>query len=479
MLNNLYQSLQASSPAAVTVVAVALMLFLGFAMTRLTKRCRLPNVTAYLLTGILIGPYVLDLIPAEVAAGMDFIADIALAFIAFGIGQFFRFSSLRRSGARSALIMLCESTLAVAAVFLLTYPILRLPLAIALPLSALAAVTAPASTAMTIRQTGARGDFVDTLLQTIALGDVFGLLAFSVALSLALATAGGGSVDLESVLLPLLKNLAVLLLGALFGVLLKLLMPGGRSNDNRLIISISLLFAFCGICSAFGVSPLLGCMSMGTLYINITEDEKLFKQLNYFSPPILLLFFVRSGVTMNLGALFGGSGGTPLLPAALLYAAVRVLAKYGGAFLGCVVAKKPKTTRNYLGLALIPQAGVAIGLATLASRALGGAGGEELQALILMSSILYEIIGPACAKLALFLSGAIPRSLEEAVPVDPLTTEGTPKTPVELLIERIKRIRVELPPTIGEEEAAFNEAALEYDDPRDLPMRYRRFRGRK
>ena len=127
-----------------------------------------------------------------------------------------------------------------------------------------------------------------------------------------------------------------------------------HSTDNRLIIAIALLFSFCGICTLFDVSPLLGCMSMGTVYVNLTEDDKLFKQLNYFSPPLLLLFFVRSGLSFQLDALFGTSaavGRVPLLLVGVVYFIVRILGKYAGAFWGCLLVRKPKSVRNYLGLA--------------------------------------------------------------------------------------------------------------------------------
>ena len=216
------------------------------------------------------------------------------------------------------------------------------------------------------------------------------------------------------------KNLGVLLLGAVFGIVLKLLLRNRKSADNRLIIAIAFLFGFCGICAAVGVSPLLGCMSMGTVYINITEDEQLFEQLSYFSPPILLLFFVRAGVSFDLGSLFhcsGSIGGVPLLLIGVSYFAVRILGKYMGAYVGCLCTGKPDTTRSCLGLALIPQAGVAIGLAAMGAKELGGELGEALETVILASSVMYELIGPACAKFALYRSGSCRNQPEQSAAV--------------------------------------------------------------
>lgn len=467
MLDALHQFLDSMSPSASVIISVAFMLFFGFAMTRLTKLLKLPNVTAYILTGILIGPYCLDLIPVSVVEGMDFLSDIALALIAFSTGEFFKLSVLKKNGARVFLITLFEACIASLAVFLLTFVILRLQLAFSIVLSALAAATAPASTMMTIRQTGAKGDFVNTLLQVVAIDNIVALLAYGIAISVAVAYNSGEPIVPGDIVMPLLTNVGVLLLGGVFGFFMKTLMTKKRSTDNRLIVSLALLFAFCGICAMLDISPLLGCMSMGTVYINLTEDDKLFKQLNYFSPPILLLFFVRSSVNFRLDALFssvGTIGAAPLIVVGLLYFAVRIVAKYAGAFLGCLLARKKKEVRNNLGLALIPQAGVAIGLAAMGARTLGGDAGSALETIILASSILYELVGPACAKLSLYLSGSYSNKLEELVDVSEVHESGTPKTEVELLIERIQKIQERIEPVGSlnqENEDAFTEAAEE------------------
>ena len=223
-------------------------------------------------------------------------------------------------------------------------------------------------------------------------------------------------------------------------------------------------------------------MSMGTVYINITADDKIFKQLNYFSPPILLLFFVRSGVNFKLDSLFhrgDTATGASLLVVGVSYFLVRILGKYVGAFLGSALAGKKQEVRNYLGLALIPQAGVAIGLSALGARILGGEDGSALETVILASSVLYELIGPACAKLALYLSRSYAVSLEERAEeaenkndkeVHHKITDETNKkynksrSEVELLIARIQAIQRELrenAENISEEEKAFTEAAEE------------------
>ena len=407
MLTPVYETLHITSEVSVIIVSVALMLFSGFAMTRITKQLRLPNVTAYIVAGILIGPYCLNLVPGRVVNGMSFIADIALAFIAFSTGEFFKFSTLKKSGVKVMIITVMEACLASVLVFIVVYFVLGLELNFSIVLAALASATAPASTVMTIRQTHAKGEFVETLL--------------------------------------LHK----------------------RSTDNRLIVSVAVLFTFCGICAMLDVSPLLGCMSMSMIYINLTDDERLFKQLNYFSPPILLLFFVRSGVNFDLGALVNSSesiGSVSLLQIGVVYFVVRILGKYAGAFLGCAMVGKEKRIRNYLGLALVPQAGVAIGLAAMGARTLGGETGDVLETIILASSVLYELIGPACAKLSLYLSKSYSNKLEDIVEL-PVEEDAPQKTEVELLIERIQKIQEELPKhndPFYEDELAFSEAAEEH-----------------
>ena len=458
-MNQIIRSAMFSNHIASVIISIALMLFLGFAMTRITKRFHLPNVTAYILTGILIGPYCMDLIPVTVIDNMDFLSDIALAFIAFSTGEFFRFSTLRKNGMKMVVLTIFEAFIASLAVFVVTYFILGINLAFSIVLAALASATAPASTMMTIRQTGARGDFVNTLLQVVALDDAVGLVEYSVAISLAVALSTGNSMDITSVMIPIAVNIGIFLLGSLFGVILRFLMTTKRSDDNRLIISVSLLFAFCGICALLDV----GCMAMGTVYINITEDDKLFRQLNYFTPPILQLFFIRSGLAFKLDMLTGSSavlGSVSLLAIGICYFLSRIAGKYAGAFLGSIATKRSKEIRNYLGLALIPQAGVAIGLAALGARTLGGEAGEALETIILASSVLYELLGPGCAKLSLYLSKSYPSKLEEAVPYEALGTEAKGMNAVELLIQRIQAIQEDITSdSVTEEEQAFQEAA--------------------
>lgn len=479
----IYDKLGITSPVSITIISIAIMLFAGFLLTRLTKLIKLPNVTAYIVAGILIGPYCLNLIPTNFVTNTSFLADVSLAFIAFSTGEFFRFDTLKKNGGKVVIITVFEALLASILVFIVSYFIMHLALPFSIVLGALAAATAPASTMMTIRQTNSKGDFVDTLLQVVALDDVVGLIAYSVAISIAMASIAG-SFSFISVIKPILINLAALVVGGLFGFLMKLLMPKKRSKDNRLIISIALLFTYCGLCSLVDVSPLLGCMCMSTIYINITNDDKLFKQLNYFTPPILLLFFVRSGVSFDLKALVSSSaiGSVPIIVIGVVYFFVRIFGKYGGAYLGSLIVKKDKKVRNYLGLALIPQAGVAIGLAAMGARTIGGEVGAALETIILASSVLYELIGPACAKLSLYLSKSYdPNNKNLVITEQPQETKEhiEAKNKIDDLIRQIKDIQSTLPKhtqnEMSEEEKAFVEASEELFYTADNNNNYRRF----
>ena len=479
MLNGLYEKLNTSAPVAVIIISISLMLMLGFLMTRVTKLCKLPNVTAYIVTGILIGPYCMNLIPRQVVEGTAFLPDIALALIAFSTGEFFKLETLKRNGWKVLIVTIFESLLASALVFVAVFWGLGLPLAFSMVLAVLAAATAPASTMMTIRQTGAKGTFVDTLLLVVAIDDIVSLIAYSMAIYAAVVVTSGGALNASTIIDPLIRNLVAVVLGGLFGFVMKGLLTN-RNTDNRLIVSIALIFAFCGICAAFEITPLLGCMAMGTVYINVAEDERLFRQLGYFSPPLLLLFFVRSGLSFDLSALFstGSLGGKPLIIVGLVYFIVRIFGKYAGAFLGAGLTKMTSSVRNFLGLALIPQAGVAIGLAAMGARTLGGEMGSTLETIILASSVLYELIGPACGKLSLYLSHSYSDKLEEVAEVPEVDENGVPLSAAELLIRRIQKIQEELPEhEINENEQAFTEAAEEqyYGGTADYYRRQRRY----
>lgn len=392
----------------VTLLSLSIMLLSGFLMTRITKRLKLPNVSGYIISGIIIGPYMLDLIPEDTISNMAFVGDIALAFIAFDVGKFLRKEIFMKSGLRAVVITLFETIISGLLITLSIYYIFDYELSFALLLGAIATATAPASTMMTINQYNARGEFVYTLLQVIALDDVVCLILFSIATA-AISAMDTGSLVSAHVIMPIVYNIIAIIGGFLSGILLnRLLAPDTRSESNRLILVISLLLAISGIGAIYNISPLLSCMVFGATYINTTHDKELYAEINYFTPPVLSLFFVLSGINLDVSALF------TLGIVGVTYFLIRIIGKYLGAYLGCKLTGTDKSIRNNLGLALVPQAGVAIGLAFLGQRMLPPEIGNRMMTIILASSVLYELVGPISAKTALIRAGAIdPEQLEE------------------------------------------------------------------
>lgn len=385
------------------LLSLSIILISGFLLTRITKLAKLPNVTGYIIAGIFIGPYVFDLIPREMLNNMEFIGDIALTSIAFSVGGFFQKKAFKETGFGIIIITLMESLLAGLIITLSMRYLFKLDWDLSLLLGAIATATAPASTMATIRQYKARGKFVNTLLQVVALDDAVGLIVFSVVIAVIEA---GHSAEISAFhfILPIIYNIVALVFGFVSGFVLSKLITPKRSEDNRLIITIALLLAIAGLCAAVDISPLLACMVFSTVYINMTKDKELFRQVEKFTPPILSVFFVVSGMNLDMGS-FRGLG-----IIGVSYFIIRIIGKYIGAYLGCVIVKAPEHIRKNLGLALVPQAGVSIGLAFLGKRILPYTLGNMLLTITLASSVLYELIGPACAKIALIRSGAIKES---------------------------------------------------------------------
>ena len=382
------------------LLVLSIILFAGFVMTRLTNTLNLPKVSGYILAGILIGPYGLNLIPMKIISSMGFVSDLALAFIAFGVGKFFKRDVMKKTGGKIITITVFEALTAGVLVTLFMRLVFHMDWDFALILGAIATATAPASTMMTINQYKAKGEFVNTLLQIVALDDVVCLLAFSIVAAVASGHAAG-SLAISDVVMPIVFNLLALLLGFFCGYFLSRLLIPTRSKDNRLILAIAMLLGISGICAAVNISPLLSCMVFGASYINLTSDKKLYRQINNFSPPVMSVFFIVSGMNLDVRAL------ATVGVVGISYFIVRIVGKYLGTYISCALTGTSREIRNYMGLALIPQAGVAIGLAFLGQRLLPPETGKLMLTIILSSSVLYEMVGPISAKVALLLSGSI------------------------------------------------------------------------
>ncbi|OQA79531.1 MAG: Sodium/hydrogen exchanger family protein [Tenericutes bacterium ADurb.Bin239] len=426
------------------LMTLAIMLLVGFLLTRVTKPLKLPNVTAYIFAGIILGPLA-QLILAELRKGMEFITDLALAFIAFGVVRYFKFDILKKSGSKIIIITLFESLMAVAvsfgAMMLMNFiPGVKMDWELAILLAAIASATAPASTMMTIRQTGAKGDFVNTILQVVSLDNAIALILFSVAMAIITGKESGG-INFLQLATPILLNIVLIGAGYLMGLLLYWVTPPKRTKDNRLIIAVAFMLGFSGVASLLDISPLLGVMAMGMAYTNIAPDESLFRQIDAFSPPILTLFFVLSGMRLQLHML------ASIGVVGVFYFITRIIGKYAGASLGSVVANSSENNKKFLGLALIPQAGVSLGLAALGSRILVSYGqpyyADMLTTIIVAAGVLYEIFGPPAAKYSLYItkSYTLDKKVEMIGP-DPskIAIETAPKSeaPIEEAITDVK-----------------------------------------
>ncbi len=384
-----------------TLFYLALILFSGLIFGRVVKFIRLPNVTGYLIAGLLIGPYVFNLIPKDIVTELELVSEMALAFIAFSIGSEFKMSYLKKVGITPIVIAIFE---ALAATILVTIALVLFgfDIEISLLLGAIAAATAPAATIMVVKQYKARGPLTDTLLSVVALDDAVALIAFgfSMAVVNTLLHPGQNSV-IMSVALPFIEIIGSILLGIVLGILFRVPLRFFKKDSNRIIITVGFVFLGTALASMLGLSSLLLCMCMGAMLVNVSDSAmSIFKLVDNITPPIFLMFFVVSGAELNITVLpqIGLIG--------ILYIIARVIGKVAGASFGAVLMKAPVTVKKYLGFTLIPQAGVAIGLSLIAAQTLPEFG-QTIRAVILCGTLIYELIGPAITKIGLKKAGEI------------------------------------------------------------------------
>ena len=410
-----------------SMVAVAIALFAGLMMTRLFKKMnlRFPDVTAFLLAGLLVGPFGIGKMDlpgigfsnfAEVDE-LNIIKLAALGFIAFSIGKEFNLKDLKKTGRSAAVIGVFQAvatTICVDVVLVGLHLLLgedTLPLAVVVTLGAIAAATAPAATLMVVRQYKADGPLTKLLLPIVALDDAVGLVIFAVSLGIAQALEGG-AVSLLSILVePMLEIIGSLVLGAVMGLLLSRIEKMFFSNTNRLSITISFVLFTIAMASlsfelgdiTLSFSCLLVCMVAGTVFCNIGENaEEIFERCDKWTAPLYAVFFVVSGAELDLGVF--------LRPTALLigivYVLVRAIGKYLGAGLSSTMMQCDANVRRYLGITLFPQAGVALGM-VISAQTLGDEAGALIRNVILFSVLIYELVGPSMTRWALDKAGEI------------------------------------------------------------------------
>ena len=414
-----------------SLLALSVAMFAGLMMTRVLNRWHLPDVTAYLLAGVLIGPSLLGAlhIPGLGFASMEaldkvkILSNVALGFIAFSIGSEFRLSQLKETGKQALVVGILQAVvttllvdLAMLAVHMIAPQVLSLPAAITL--GAIAAATAPAATLMVVRQYKAKGKLTDLLLPIVALDDAVGLVLFAVSFGVAEALVKG-VVDVYTIIFnPLIEIVASLLLGAAAGWLLTRLETLFHSNTNRLAMSIGFVFLTVALSMMtiplgrveIGFSSLLVCMMLGSVFCNLCPlSEEIMGKADRWTAPLMVLFFVISGAELELGVFAKLSS----VLVGLVYIASRCLGKYLGAressrLMGC-----DRNVVRYLGITLWPQAGVALGMCVTAGQLPGD--GPLIRNIVLFAVLVYEIFGPVMTKWALTRAGDIQPKSEEVL----------------------------------------------------------------
>ena len=408
-----------------TLLLIAVALFTGLLMTRLFVKFRLPDVTAYLVAGILIGPSVLGRLGVpclgfntpEQVDSLSMISDVALGFIAFAIGHEFRLSALKQTGKQATIIGILQAVVATVCVDIALVALHfmmpdLLPMPVAITLGAIAAATAPAATLMVVRQYKAKGPVTDVLLPVVALDDAVGLVIFAVSFGIAQSMKNGTTHIAALIIEPLMEVILSIAFGGLVGMGLTWLERFFHSHRNRnalivgsvvLTVAVSQLKIPIGPFT-FGFSSLLVCMMLGTIFCNFCPlSEDLMLQADRWSGPAITLFFVLSGAALD----FSVFADLSVVLIGVVYILFRSMGKILGAHWSSLLAKSPETVRKWLGITLLPQAGVALGMCSTAYRVLGGAEGSLIRNIVLFSVLIYELVGPSLTKWALTKAGDI------------------------------------------------------------------------
>ena len=403
-------------------MSLSIALLAGLLLSRLAKIVKLPAVTAYLISGVLIGPFVLGAlgipgigITSKQIEGFGLISDLALGFIAFSMGNEFRLSQLKKIGKQATVIGVLQALIttvvvdvALIALHFAMPDTLSIPAAIVL--ASVATATAPAATLMVVKQYKAKGPVTDVLLPVVALDDAVGLVVFAISFGIARSMGTAGVSPLVIILEPLIEIVLSLLLGFVMGLLFTLCEKYFHSRSKRMAVSVtfvmmtvaisSLKFEVGGIHIAF--SSLLACMMLGTVFCNICEvSEELMDRADRWTTPVLILFFVISGAELDLSVFAQWT----VVVVGIVYIFARSLGKYYGANISARMTKSDPNIIKYLGITLLPQAGVALGMAIKAIEL--GPDGAIVRNITLFAVLIYEIVGPFLTKIALTKAGDI------------------------------------------------------------------------
>ena len=406
-----------------TLLSVSVAMLAGLLMTRLVKPLKLPDVTAYLIAGILIGPYCLGALGVDglgftstaAVHNLTLISEVALGFIAFSIGNEFRLSELKQTGKQAAVVGIAQAiaaTIFVDAALFVVHLIMpdKLTVPQLITLGAIATATAPAATLMVVRQYKAKGPVTNLLLPVVALDDAVGLIVFAISFGIA-RTLSSGKADLISIILnPLVEIVASLLLGAILGWLLTKLETLFHSNTNRMILTIAFVFLTTSLSMlefhigpvAVGFSSLLVCMMLGTVFCNLCPlSQDLMEKSDKWTAPLFALFFVISGAELELGVF----ADLAIVGIGVIYILFRSFGKCIGSSLSTRWTHCEPNVCKYLGITLLPQAGVALGMCITARQL--GAEGDLIRNIILFAVLIYELFGPLMTRWALTKAGDI------------------------------------------------------------------------
>jgi len=406
-----------------TLLSVSIALLAGLMMTRVVKFLKLPDVTAYLIAGVVVGPFCLGalgikglgFVSSEAVSSLALISEIALGFIAFSIGNEFRLADLKKTGMQAGVIGVFQAfaaTILVDIALLAVHMLMpdKLTASQAITLGAIATATAPAATLMVVRQYKAKGRLTSLLLPIVALDDAVGLVVFAVSFGIA-RSLSSGMVDLVSIIInPIVEIVASLALGAVMGWLLTQLEKLFHSNTNRLSLTIGFVILTAALSMldfhigsvTVGFSSLLVCMMLGTVFCNLCPlSEDLMEKSDRWTAPLFTLFFVISGAELEL-SIFADIA---IVGIGIVYIIFRSIGKYGGAFLSAKWTKCTPEVCKYLGITLLPQAGVALGMAVSAQQL--GPEGDLIRNIVLFSVLVYELFGPMFTKWALTKAGDI------------------------------------------------------------------------
>ncbi len=406
------------------LISIAVAMVAGLLMTRVINLFRLPDVTAYLIAGILIGPFCLGRLGVpglgfptyEAVENLDLLSNLALGFIAFAMGTEFMLPKLRTTGRQAVAIAIFQACLAsvfVAIVLVAVHFIApdKMSLPAAITLGAVASATAPAATLLVVRQYKAKGPVTDMLLPVVALDDAVGLVLFAVAAGIAKALQGGSLSFVSIIVNPLIEIVCSVVLGGLLGWGLDRVEKYFHSNRNRVILLIAAvtlttalsMFEFTFGELKIGFSSLLTCMMLGTVFCNLCPiAEDLMEREDRWTAPIYCLFFVLSGAALRLDVF----ADLAMVAIGIVYILVRALGKYLGARWSAQATHCDHTIVKYLGITLFPQAGVALGMSLTAAAQLGS-DGAMIRSITLFSVLIYELVGPALTKMALTKAGDI------------------------------------------------------------------------